>query len=93
MVSGEGIGTIGAAASVNVIYGSLGISINAGGLGATVPLSGFGRADDIWTQDIQTLKILEELTTGLVVYLPRYLDLNQIKTSNIITNDERNKTN
>ncbi|MGH9950873.1 MAG: hypothetical protein ACRD5J_04540 [Nitrososphaeraceae archaeon] len=48
-------------------------------MGATVPLSGFGRADDIWTQDIQTLKILEELTTGLAAHLPRYLDLNQIK--------------
>gem|GEM_PF-1393948 len=38
---------LGAAATVNVIYGSLGISINAGGLSVTVPLSGFGRADHI----------------------------------------------
>ncbi|MGC1133704.1 MAG: hypothetical protein WA941_12840 [Nitrososphaeraceae archaeon] len=38
---------LGAAATVNVIYGSLGISINAGGLSVTVPLSDLGRADHI----------------------------------------------
>ena len=36
---------------MNVIYGSLGLAINSGGLSATVPLGGFGRADQIWTQD------------------------------------------
>jgi hypothetical protein len=50
-VPAEGVGTIGAAGAVNVIYGSLGISINSGGLSATVPLGGFGRTDQIWTQD------------------------------------------
>jgi hypothetical protein len=47
----EDVGTVGDAGAVNVIYGSLGISINSGGLSATVPLGGFGRTDQIWTQD------------------------------------------
>jgi hypothetical protein len=50
-VPGEDVVTIGNAGSVNVIYGSLGIAIDSGGLSATVPLGGFGRADQIWTQN------------------------------------------
>jgi hypothetical protein len=34
-----------------VIYGSKGVSIGSGGLSATVPIGGIGRADQIWTQD------------------------------------------
>jgi hypothetical protein len=34
-----------------VIYGSIGITINSGGLSATVPLGGNGRADQIWSQN------------------------------------------
>jgi hypothetical protein len=51
-VPGEDVGTIQTdAGAVNVIYGSLGITIGSGGLSATVPLGGFGRADQLWTQD------------------------------------------
>jgi F5/8 type C domain/FG-GAP repeat len=47
----EDVGTIGNAGAVNVIYGSIGIAINSGGLSATVPLGGNGRADQIWSQN------------------------------------------
>jgi hypothetical protein len=40
------------AGAVNVIYGSYGgFSVPHGGLRATVPLGGIGRADQLWTQD------------------------------------------
>jgi hypothetical protein len=47
----EDVGTIGNAGAVNVIYGSVRNDINLGGLSATVPLLGTGRADQIWTQN------------------------------------------
>ena len=47
----EDVGTIANAGAVNVIYGSIGITITSGGLSATVPLGGNGRADQIWSQD------------------------------------------
>jgi hypothetical protein len=50
-VPGEDVGiTAASAGAVNVIYGSKGLSIGTGGLSATVPFSGFGRADQLWTQ-------------------------------------------
>jgi hypothetical protein len=39
-----------AAGAVNVIYGSKGVPIGSGGLSATVPFGGFGRANQLWTQ-------------------------------------------
>jgi FG-GAP repeat len=50
-VHGESIGTVIQAGAVNAIYGSKGVSIGSGGLSATVPVGGIGRADQIWTQD------------------------------------------
>jgi FG-GAP repeat len=50
-VPSESLGTINDAGAVNVIYGSKGVSIGSGGLSATVPIGGIGRADQIWTQD------------------------------------------
>ena len=50
-VHGESLGTLVQAGAVNVIYGSKGVSIGSGGLSATVPVGGIGRADQIWTQD------------------------------------------
>ena len=50
-VHGESLGTVVHAGAVNVIYGSKGVSIGSGGLSATVPIGGIGRADQIWTQD------------------------------------------
>ena len=50
-VHGESLGTVVQAGAVNVIYGSKGVSIGSGGLSATVPVGGIGRADQIWTQD------------------------------------------
>jgi hypothetical protein len=47
----ESIGTTMFAGAVNVIYGSIGITINSGGLSTTVPLGGLGRVDQLWTQD------------------------------------------
>ena len=47
----EDVGTIANAGAVNVIYGSKGVTITSGGLSATVPLGGNGRADQIWSQD------------------------------------------
>ena len=48
----ESVGTIRDAGAVNVIYGSLGpVIIEPGGLSATVPPGGFGRVDQLWTQD------------------------------------------
>ena len=35
----------------NVIYGSLGLSINSGGLSTIVPHGGLGKADQLWTQN------------------------------------------
>ncbi|HXV89472.1 MAG TPA: discoidin domain-containing protein [Nitrososphaeraceae archaeon] len=40
-----------AAGGVNVIYGSLGLVFGSGGLSPTVPLGGFGRADQLLTQN------------------------------------------
>jgi hypothetical protein len=37
--------------AVNVIYGSLGLNINSGGLSTPVPFGGLGRADQLWTQN------------------------------------------
>ena len=50
-VHGESQGTVVNAGAVNVIFGSKGVSIGSGGLSATVPIGGIGRADQIWTQD------------------------------------------
>lgn len=50
-VPAEDVGTVEVAGAVNVIYGSIGITITSGGLSATVPLGGNGRADQIWSQD------------------------------------------
>lgn len=50
-VHGESLRTVIQAGGVNVIYGSKGVSIGSGGLSATVPVGGIGRADQIWTQD------------------------------------------
>jgi F5/8 type C domain/FG-GAP repeat len=47
----EDVGTPGYAGAVNVIYGSVRTDIPMGGLSATVPIGGNGRADQIWTQD------------------------------------------
>jgi uncharacterized protein YaaQ len=48
----EDVGTIVDAGAVNVIYGSVvGIVDIKGGLSATVPPGGIGRADQIWTQE------------------------------------------
>jgi hypothetical protein len=55
-VPGEDVDTIGNAGAVNVIYGSLGIAIDSGGLSATVPLGGFGQADQIWTQNSSNIE-------------------------------------
>jgi hypothetical protein len=50
-VPNENVDNITAAGAVNVIYGSIGLVINSGGLSTTVPHGGFGRADQIWTQN------------------------------------------
>ena len=42
--------------AVNVIYGSVGINIGSGGLSATAPLGGTGRADQFWTQDTEDVE-------------------------------------
>jgi hypothetical protein len=47
----EDVDTIGNAGAVNVIYGSVRTDIDLGGLSATVPPLGIGRADQIWTQN------------------------------------------
>ena len=58
----ENIGTVEGAGAVSVIYGSIGIFINSGGLSPTVPLGGSGRADQIWTQN--STDIEDEVEAG-----------------------------
>ena len=61
---GENVVTIPGAGAVNVLYGSARNDVPIGGLSATIPIGGAGRADQIWTQNSPGIEDDAEASDG-----------------------------